>query len=144
MVAPSGEGAVRCMQLGLETVDAPIDYINTHGTSTPIGDLVELQAIRDVFGSKIPPISSTKSLSGHTLGAAGVHEAIYSLLMLKHGFIAASANIETIDPQAADMPIVTKMYQTKLNTVMSNSYGFGGTNACLVFQRYTKSVNNAI
>jgi 3-oxoacyl-[acyl-carrier-protein] synthase-1 len=143
MVAPSGEGATRCMQLGLETVGASIDYINTHGTSTPIGDLVELQAIRDVFGSKIPPISSTKSLSGHTLGAAGVHEAIYSLLMLKHGFIAASANIETIDPQAADMPIVTKMYQTKLNAVMSNSYGFGGTNACLVFQQYTKSINNA-
>ena len=107
IVAPSGEGAVRCMQLALGTVDAQIDYINAHGTSTPLGDLVELQAIRDVFGKAVPPISSTKSLSGHSLGAAGVHEAIYSLLMLNHGFITASANIETIDPEAADMPIVT-------------------------------------
>lgn len=136
IVAPSGEGAVRCMQLALQTVQAPIDYINTHGTSTPIGDLVELQAIRTVFGSAVPPISSTKSLSGHTLGAAGVHEAIYSLLMMENGFISASANIETIDPEAADMPIVRATRKTPLQTVMSNSYGFGGTNACLVFQKY--------
>ncbi len=135
VVAPSGEGAVRCMQMAMETVNEPIDYINAHGTSTPIGDLVELQAIRTVFGSGVPPISSTKSLSGHTLGAAGVHEAIYSLLMLKHCFIAASANIENLDPAAADMPIVTEMHKKELSTVMSNSYGFGGTNACLVFQK---------
>ncbi|HBI15224.1 MAG TPA: beta-ketoacyl-ACP synthase I [Desulfobulbaceae bacterium] len=134
IVAPSGEGAVRCMRLALETVRSPVDYINAHGTSTVLGDIVELQAIREVFGSAVPPISSTKSLSGHSLGAAGVHEAIYSLLMLQHGFIAASANIETIDPQAADMPIVTRLTRTSLTTVMSNSYGFGGTNACLVFQ----------
>ena len=134
IVAPSGEGAVRCMRLALETVNTPVDYINAHGTSTPLGDIVELQAIREVFGSAVPPISSTKSLSGHSLGAAGVHEAIYSLLMLEHGFIAASANIETIDPQAADMPIVTRLTRTGLTTVMSNSYGFGGTNACLVFR----------
>jgi len=133
IVAPSGEGAVRCMQLALATVQGPIQYINAHGTSTPLGDIVELQAIREVFGDSAPPISSTKSLSGHSLGAAGVHEAIYSLLMLRHGFIAASANIETIDPQAADMPIVTKLTRTELQTVMSNSYGFGGTNACVVF-----------
>ena len=136
IVAPSGEGAVRCMRLALDTVDSRIDYINAHGTSTPLGDLVELQAIRDVFGSEVPPISSTKSLSGHSLGAAGVHEAIYSLLMLEHGFIAASANIETIDPKAEDMPIVTSLQETGLKTVMSNSYGFGGTNACLVFRQY--------
>ena len=135
IVAPSGEGAVRCMRLALETCSTPVDYINAHGTSTPLGDIVELQAIREVFGVAIPPISSTKSLSGHSLGAAGVHEAIYSLLMLEHGFIAASANIETIDPQAADMPIVTRLRKTALTAVMSNSYGFGGTNACLIFQR---------
>lgn len=134
VVAPSGEGAVRCMRMALDTVSTPVDYINAHGTSTPLGDIVELQAIREVFGSDVPPISSTKSLSGHSLGAAGVHEAIYSLLMLEHGFIAASANIETIDPQAADMPIVTRLTRTGLQTVMSNSYGFGGTNACLVFR----------
>ena len=136
IVAPSGEGAVRCMQMALQTVDGPIDYINAHGTSTPIGDLVELQAIRTVFGKKVPSISSTKSLSGHSLGAAGVHEAIFSLLMLDHGFISASANIETIDPEAADMPIVREMQKTPLKTVMSNSYGFGGTNACLIFRKY--------
>jgi 3-oxoacyl-[acyl-carrier-protein] synthase-1 len=136
IVAPSGEGAVRCMQLALQTVTDPIDYINAHGTSTPIGDLVELQAIRTVFGNSIPPISSTKSLSGHTLGAAGVHEAIYSLLMLENGFISASANIETIDPEAEDMPIVRETHKTSLQTAMSNSYGFGGTNACLVFKKY--------
>ncbi len=136
VVAPSGEGAVRCIQTALQRVPDPIDYINAHGTSTPLGDLIELQAIRDVFGNKIPPVSSTKSLSGHSLGAAGVHEAIYSLLMLQHGFIAPSANIETIDPEAADMPIVTRMQTTPLKTVMSNSYGFGGTNACLIFKKF--------
>ena len=136
IVAPSGEGAVRCMELALQTVDDPIDYINTHGTSTPIGDLVELQAIRTVFGNSVPPISSTKALSGHTLGAAGVHEAIYSLLMLENGFICASANIKTIDPEAEDMPIVLKTRNTSLQTAMSNSYGFGGTNACLIFKKY--------
>lgn len=136
IVAPSGEGAVRCMQMALETIDKPIDYINAHGTSTPIGDLVELEAIRNVFGNAVPPISSTKSLSGHTLGAAGVHEAIFSILMMENGFISASANIEAIDPEAADMPIVCDMTKTTLKTVMSNSYGFGGTNACLVFGKY--------
>lgn len=136
IVAPSGEGAVRCMQLALQTVNDPIDYINAHGTSTPIGDLVELQAIRTVFGKDVPPISSTKSLSGHTLGAAGVHEAIYSLLMLENGFISASANIETIDPEAEDMPIICETHTASLQTAMSNSYGFGGTNACLIFKKY--------
>lgn len=136
IVVPSGEGAVRCMRLALETVDLPIDYINAHGTSTPVGDIVELEAIREVFGSAVPPISSTKSLSGHSLGAAGVHEAVYCLLMLRHGFIAASANIDRLDPQAADMPIVTRLQKASLKTVMSNSYGFGGTNACLVFQKF--------
>ncbi|GAB4339384.1 MAG: beta-ketoacyl-ACP synthase I [Desulfobulbaceae bacterium] len=135
VVAPSGEGAVRCMRMALETVDEPIDYINAHGTSTPLGDLVELAAIREVFGTGVPPISSTKSLTGHTLGAAGVHEAIFSLLMLEQGFIAASANIDNIDPEAADMPIVRETRSAQLTTVMSNSYGFGGTNACLVFRR---------
>jgi len=136
VVAPSGEGAVRCMRQALQAVNEPIDYINAHGTSTPIGDLVELEAIRTVFGQDVPPISSTKSLTGHTLGAAGVHEAIYSLLMLEHGFIAASANIEELDPGAVDMPIVREIRQTPLKTVMSNSYGFGGTNACLVFRKH--------
>ncbi len=135
MVAPSGEGAVRCIRLALADVHDPIDYINAHGTSTPLGDLVELRAIREVFGSRIPPVSSTKSLSGHSLGAAGVHEAIYSLLMMRHGFIAASANIENLDPEAADMNIVTELRHQPLATVMSNSYGFGGTNACLVFRK---------
>jgi 3-oxoacyl-[acyl-carrier-protein] synthase-1 len=113
-----------------------VDYVNAHGTSTPIGDLVELRAIRKVFGRDVPPISSTKSLSGHSLGAAGVHEAIYSLLMLNHSFIAASANIDTMDPEAADLDIVTETRQQALRTVMSNSYGFGGTNACLVFKKF--------
>ncbi len=135
MVVPSGEGAARCLRLALADVDSPIDYINAHGTSTPLGDLVELRAIREVFGSRIPPISSTKSLSGHSLGAAGVHEAIYSLLMLREGFIAASANIEKLDPGAADMNIVTEIREHPLTTVLSNSYGFGGTNACLVFRK---------
>ena len=135
MVTPSGEGAVRCIKMALDMAGGKIDYINAHGTSTPIGDLVELKAIRDVFGSDIPPISSTKSLSGHSLGAAGVHEAIYSLLMLEHDFIAASANIDNLDPAATDMNIVTETRQEKLTTVMSNSYGFGGTNACLIFRQ---------
>ncbi len=137
MVAPSGKGAARCITLAREMAGTPTDYINAHGTSTPIGDLVELEAIRTVFGSERPMISSTKSLSGHSLGAAGVHEAIYSLLMLNHGFVTASANIDTLDPAAADMNIVTKTRQQKLTTVMSNSYGFGGTNACLIFRRFT-------
>lgn len=136
MVAPSGEGAARCITMAKEMAREPIDYINAHGTSTPIGDLVELEAIRSVFDSERPMISSTKSLSGHSLGAAGVHEAIYSLLMLNHDFIAASANIDTLDPVAGDMNIVTETLQKKLTTVMSNSYGFGGTNACLIFRRY--------
>lgn len=135
MVSPSGEGAVRCMRLAMEGVHSPIDYINAHGTSTPIGDLVELAAIREIFGNNSPPISSTKSLSGHSLGAAGVHEAIYALLMLKHGFICASANIEEMEPEAAAMDIATTLRETPLHTVMSNSYGFGGTNACLVFEK---------
>ena len=135
MVAPSGEGAARCIKMALDMTNRSIDYINAHGTSTPIGDLVELQAIRHVFGSEIPPISSTKSLSGHSLGAAGVHEAIYSLLMLNHDFIAASANIDNMDPEAADMNIITEMREQLLQTVMSNSYGFGGTNACLILSK---------
>jgi len=136
MVAPSGEGAERCMTLALQEAQCPIDYINAHGTSTPIGDLVELRAIRKIFADEIPPISSTKSLSGHSLGAAGVHEAIYTLLMLNHNFIAGTANIDELDPEAARMNIVQETRSTPLQTVMSNSYGFGGTNACLIFQRY--------
>lgn len=135
MVSPSGEGAVRCIRLALDTCQSPVDYINAHGTSTPIGDLMELAAIREVFGATCPPISSTKSLSGHSLGAAGVHEAIYSLLMLQNNFIAASANIEDMEPEAAVMDIVTTLREVPLTTVMSNSYGFGGTNACLIFKK---------
>jgi len=136
MVQPSGEGAVRCMRMTLNTVKGPVDYINAHGTSTPIGDTKELEAIREVFGDAIPPISSTKSLTGHSQGATGVHEAIYSLLMLNNGFICASANIQDIDPEAAGMPIVlNRIDNAKLNTVLSNSFGFGGTNACLAFSR---------
>jgi 3-oxoacyl-[acyl-carrier-protein] synthase-1 len=137
MVAPSGEGAIRCMRQALATVEGPIDYINTHGTSTPVGDVTELGAIREVFGDKAPKISSTKSLSGHSLGAAGVHEAIYSLLMMKHDFIAASANIENLDPAAEGFPIVRERIDNAgLTTVLSNSFGFGGTNATLAFKRY--------
>ena len=136
MVAPSGEGAVRCMQQALATVSAPIDYLNTHGTSTPVGDTAEARAVREVFGAKAPAISSTKSLSGHSLGAAGVHEAIYCLLMMQGGFIAGSANIEEIDPEMADLPIQRQTRDAQLNTVMSNSFGFGGTNATLILQRY--------
>jgi 3-oxoacyl-[acyl-carrier-protein] synthase-1 len=135
MVAPSGEGAVRCIRLALGTVQGPIDYINAHGTSTPVGDLVELRAIREVFGENNPPISSTKSLSGHSLGAAGVHEAIYCLLMLANNFIAGSANIEEMDPDAVGMGIVETNRDAALTMVMSNSYGFGGTNACLIFRK---------
>jgi 3-oxoacyl-[acyl-carrier-protein] synthase-1 len=135
MVAPSGEGAERCISLALKNIDCSVDYINAHGTSTPLGDLVELRAIRKIFGSDIPPISSTKSLSGHSLGAAGVHEAIYTLLMLNHNFIAATANIEKLDPEAAGMNIVRTVREAELTTVMSNSYGFGGTNGCLIFKK---------
>jgi 3-oxoacyl-[acyl-carrier-protein] synthase I len=136
MVAPSGEGAVRCMQQALATTVGEIDYINSHGTSTPVGDLAELIAVKTTFGNKIPAISSTKSLTGHSLGATGVQEAIYSLLMMEHNFICASANIENLDAEAVGMPIVLKRQDNvKLNRVMSNSFGFGGTNATLVFQR---------
>jgi 3-oxoacyl-[acyl-carrier-protein] synthase I len=136
MVAPSGEGAMRCMQIALETVKGPVDYINPHATATPVGDAAEIGAIRQVFGSKIPPISATKSLSGHSLGAAGAQEAIYSLLMMQNGFICESANIQTIDPEFADMPIVrTRQDNVKLGTVLSNSFGFGGTNASVAFTR---------
>ena len=136
MVAPNGEGAARCMRMALQNVKAPIDYINPHATSTPIGDLKEIEAIREVFGAKCPAISATKSLTGHSLGAAGAQEAIYSLLMLNNGFIAESANIETLDPAFADMPIVRERQDNvQLNCVLSNSFGFGGTNASLVFQR---------
>ena len=136
MVAPSGEGAIRCMKQALATTQGSIDYINSHGTSTPVGDLAELKAIKATFGNAIPPISSTKSLTGHSLGATGVQEAIYSLLMLENDFICASANISTLDAEAEGMPIVLKRKDNvKLNRVMSNSFGFGGTNATLVFQR---------
>jgi 3-oxoacyl-[acyl-carrier-protein] synthase I len=137
MVAPSGEGAVRCMRKALETVRTPIDYINPHATSTPVGDVKEIEAIREVFGAgdKCPPISATKSLTGHSQGATGVHEAIYSMLMLKNDFICESANIEELDPAFADMPILRKRRDNaKLGTVLSNSFGFGGTNATLVFK----------
>jgi 3-oxoacyl-[acyl-carrier-protein] synthase I len=137
MVAPSGEGAVRCMRQARSTVKAPVDYINAHGTSTPVGDVTEIAAIRDVFGAKMPPVNSTKSLTGHSLGAAGVHEAIYSILQMKHGFIAESANIEELDPEFADANIVRKRIDNaNVETVMSNSFGFGGTNATLIFQRH--------
>jgi 3-oxoacyl-[acyl-carrier-protein] synthase-1 len=135
MVAPSGEGAMRCMKMALETCKAPIDYINPHATATPVGDLKEIEAIRDVFGAKCPPISATKSLTGHSLGAAGVQEAIYSLLMMQNGFICESANIETLDPAFADMPIMRERRDNvKLGAVLSNSFGFGGTNASIVLK----------
>jgi 3-oxoacyl-[acyl-carrier-protein] synthase-1 len=136
MVAPSGEGAVRCMNMALEGVKAPVDYINPHATSTPIGDIKEIEAIREVFGAKCPPISATKSLTGHSLGATGVQEAIYSMLMMQNGFICESANIENIDPAMADMPIVRERQDNvKLGCVLSNSFGFGGTNASIVLKR---------
>ena len=135
MVAPSGEGAVRCMRMALEGVSRPLDYLNTHGTSTPLGDIIELEAIRTALGDTLPPISSTKALSGHSLGAASVHEAIYCLLMMRDGFIAGSANIETLDEGATGFPIEQASRDATLDTVMSNSFGFGGTNASLVFGR---------
>jgi 3-oxoacyl-[acyl-carrier-protein] synthase-1 len=135
MVAPNGEGAVRCMRMALDGVKMPVDYINPHATSTPIGDLKEIEAIREVFGTKCPPISATKSLTGHSLGAAGAHEAIYSLLMMNNGFICESANIETMDPAFTDMPIVReRLDSVSLGCVLSNSFGFGGTNASIVFK----------
>ncbi|SDS12195.1 3-oxoacyl-[acyl-carrier-protein] synthase I [Halopseudomonas xinjiangensis] len=137
MVAPSGEGAVRCMQQALATVDDTIEYLNTHGTSTPVGDVAELKAIREVFGDKAPKISSTKSLSGHSLGAAGVQEAIYCLLMLRDNFLAASANIEELDENAGDLPILRERLDQAVDVVMSNSFGFGGTNATLIMKRWT-------
>ncbi len=138
MVAPSGEGAIRCMKMALGEIDSgAIDYINTHGTSTPVGDAKEMEGVREVFGANAPAISSTKSLSGHSLGAAGVHEAIYCLLMMENNFIAGSANIEELDPVVADMPILLKTKEdAKLDLVMSNSFGFGGTNATLVLKRW--------
>jgi 3-oxoacyl-[acyl-carrier-protein] synthase I len=136
MVAPSGEGATRCMRIALTGVKLPVDYINPHATATPIGDLKEIEAIREVFGDKCPPISATKSLTGHSLGAAGVHEAVYSILMMNSGFICQSANIETLDPAFADVPIVRERRDhVELGCVLSNSFGFGGTNASLVFKR---------
>lgn len=139
MVAPSGEGAVRCMQQALEDFNGKVDYINTHGTSTPVGDTKELEAIQEVFGGSdsIPAISATKSLTGHALGAAGVNEAIYSLLMMENDFLSASANIEELDPAAAGLPILTERQDGKVDTIMSNSFGFGGTNASLLFTRYS-------
>ncbi|GAB0153261.1 beta-ketoacyl-ACP synthase I [Marinobacterium sp. BA1] len=137
MVAPSGEGAIRCMQQAMATVDGPIDYINSHGTSTPAGDIQELKAMKQTFGDKMPPVSSTKSLTGHSLGATGAQEAIYSILMQQNNFICASANIEELDPEAAGMPVVTERKDNiELKRVMSNSFGFGGTNSTLVFEKY--------
>ncbi|MBZ8133571.1 beta-ketoacyl-ACP synthase I [Afifella sp. IM 167] len=136
MVAPSGEGGVRCMKMALENVGEPVDYINPHATSTTVGDVSEMQGIREVFGDKCPPISATKSLTGHSLGATGVQEAIYTLLMMQNGFICESANIEELDPKFADMPIARQRQDgVEINTALSNSFGFGGTNATLVFQR---------
>ncbi|HWE06906.1 MAG TPA: beta-ketoacyl-ACP synthase I [Rhizomicrobium sp.] len=137
MVAPSGEGAVRCMRQALATVNGPIDYINAHGTSTPVGDATEIAALREVFGSRIPPVNSTKSLTGHSLGAAGVQESIYSLLQMQGGFIAESANIDELDLEIADAPVVrSRIDGAKIERALSNSFGFGGTNATLVFERY--------
>lgn len=136
MVQPSGEGAVRCMRQAMENLDRPVQYLNTHGTSTPIGDVRELAAIREVFGEEVPMISATKSLTGHALGAAGVNEAVYSLLMLEGGFVAPSINIDTLDPEAEGFPIITQTREAPgLDTVMSNSFGFGGTNSTLVFSK---------
>ena len=137
MVQPSGDGAVRCMRMARETLDRPVDYINAHGTSTPVGDIIEIDAVREVFGNRLPRISSTKSLTGHSLGAAGVHEAIYSLLMLDQDFVAASANVDDLDPGAAGVPVaLERVDNAGLACVMSNSFGFGGTNASLAFTRY--------
>jgi len=136
MVAPSGDGAIACMRQALAQVNAPIDYINTHGTSTPVGDGSELRAMREVFGDAVPPFSSTKSLTGHSQGATGVQEAIYCLYMLKHGFIAGNINVDNPDPAVGDLPLVTKSRDAELRTVLTNSFGFGGTNATLVLQRF--------
>jgi len=136
MVAPSGEGAVRCMQMAMQNVEGEIDYLNTHGTSTPVGDVQELKAIQEVFGEKSPAISATKAMTGHALGAAGVNEAIFSILMMENNFIAPSINIETLDDAAKGLDIVTQTREQTINTIMSNSFGFGGTNATLVMQRY--------
>lgn len=138
MVSPSGEGGARAMQMAMHGLEGSVDYINTHGTSTPAGDVSELRAIKNVFGDAVPTLNSTKSLSGHSLGAAGAQEAIYSLLMMENDFIAASANVDTLDPEAEGMPIaVERINDIKLSRVMSNSFGFGGTNACLVFDKFT-------
>jgi 3-oxoacyl-[acyl-carrier-protein] synthase-1 len=136
MVAPSGEGAARCMRIALEAARRPIDYLNPHGTSTPVGDLKEMNAVREVFGGRPPLISSTKSLTGHSLGAAGAQEAIYCLLMMQNGFACESANIDVLDPAFADLPILRERKDVQLETVMSNGFGFGGTNGCLVMSRY--------
>ncbi len=137
MVAPSGEGAARCMRLAMKGLDRKVDYINPHATATPIGDLKEIEAVREVFGSKAPLLSATKSLTGHSLGAAGVQEAIYSMLMMNNGFVCESANIEELDPAFSDMPIVReRLDNVEINCVMSNSFGFGGTNATLIFKRF--------
>lgn len=138
MVAPSGEGAVRCMQQAMQGVEDKIDYLNTHGTSTPVGDVKELEAIQQVFGGKSPAISATKAMTGHALGAAGVHEAIYSMLMMENGFIAPSVNVSNLDEKAEGLDIVTQTRDASINTVMSNSFGFGGTNATLVLRRFEK------
>jgi 3-oxoacyl-[acyl-carrier-protein] synthase-1 len=136
MVAPSGEGAARCMRLAMQGLNRPIDYLNPHGTGTPIGDQKEMEAVRAVFGDTVPLISSTKALTGHSLGAAGAQEAIYSILMMSNGFVAESAHIDELDPAFADLPIVRKRVEKRLDTVMSNSFGFGGTNGSLVMTRY--------
>ena len=137
MVQPSGEGGIRCMRQAIADLDEPVDYLNTHGTSTPIGDIRELEAIRDVFGDSVPRISATKSLTGHALGAAGVNEAVYSLLMMEGDFIAPSVNIEQLDPEAEDFPIVRETEENAgLSIIMSNSFGFGGTNSTLIFRRW--------
>jgi 3-oxoacyl-[acyl-carrier-protein] synthase-1 len=139
MVAPSGEGAKRCMEIAINSIKGPIDYINAHGTSTPVGDVKELGAIKEVFGDELPLIGSTKSLSGHALGAAGVNESIYSLLMLQNNFVAESVNIENLDEEAIGMPIARETKNIELNRILSNSFGFGGTNACLVFEKFSES-----
>ena len=136
MVAPSGEGAIRCMQGAMENADVSIDYINTHGTSTPVGDIAELNAIKELFGSECPMLSSTKSMTGHSLGATGVHEAIYSMIMLNEDFVAPSINIESICDEAKDLNIVTETKKIKLKNILSNSFGFGGTNASLILSKY--------
>ena len=136
MVAPSGEGAARCMRQAMQDIDGDIDYINSHGTSTPVGDLAELKAVKEVFGNDIPEISSTKSLTGHSLGATGVQEAIYTLLMMQNNFIAGSINVETLDPEAEGTPVVKESKEAKIDLAMSNSFGFGGTNATLILKRF--------